>query len=155
MPTRTAWRHPLLQRLHSALSPIFQRHYPKAASTATAEGVHFETDTRLFLIHRSLMTGEWQEASEIKGPNRKGILCDIALVEGTYDGQAILPQTFNDRYFKMLVMAVAPPSQEAYLYVHLSYPDEVSPGFLKEFTDLVAGFWKGETLTGFKTRPLP
>ena len=132
---------PTLQRVHSLLDPVFQRHFPKVTSTVTAEGVHFEADTRGFLIHLPLLTGEWQEAREIKGPNRNGILCDIRWGEGKYDGQALLPQTFDDRYFKTLVMVVPPPGQNGYLHVRLSYPDGVNPLFMKEFADQLDGFW--------------
>jgi hypothetical protein len=132
---------PTLQRLHSVLGPVFQRHFPQATSTVTAEGVHFEADTRAFLIHLPLLTGAWQEAREIKGPNRNGILCDIRMVRGKYDGQATLPQTFDNRYFKTLVTAVPSPSQHEYLHVHLSYPDSVDSLFLKEFTDQLDVFW--------------
>lgn len=129
------------QRLHAAVLPVLQRHFPGVTSTVVADAVRFEVDTRLFCIHIPLKTGEWQEAREVRGPNRKGILGDIRLVPGQYDGQAVLPQTFDERYFKTLVMAVPSPGREQYLYVHLSYPDSVSPGFLKEVTDLLGGFW--------------
>jgi hypothetical protein len=130
------------QSLHALLLPVFQRHYPSVTSTVVADVVRFETDTRLFCIHIPLMTGEWQEAREVRGPNRNGILSDIRLVPGRYDGQAVLPQTFDDRYFKTLVMAVSSPTHDQYLYVHLSYPDSVSPDFLTEVTELLAGFWR-------------
>lgn len=135
---------PVLKHVYAGLHPVFQRYYPKVSARLAASGIDFEYDTRAFLIHVPLKTGEWQEAREIKGPNRRGILCHISLVQGRYDGPAILPQTFNDRYFETLVMAVAQAGERAYLYVHLSYPDGVDARFLNEFNDTLHNAWRSE-----------
>lgn len=94
----------VLSKLASRLDPILQRYYPRAKVTIESSRVAFEYDTRVFLVHSALKTGEWQEAREIKGPDRNGILCTIELREGRYDGAAILPQTFNEHYFQTMVM---------------------------------------------------
>lgn len=132
---------PRLERLYASLRPVFLEHFPQATSEAAGDRVHFEHDTRPFLIHMPLKTGEWQEAVEVRGPNRRGILCNVQLVDGVYGGAAMLPMTSDDRYFKTLVMAVASPSRDAYLYVHLSYPDGVSREFLGAFVRTLDGFW--------------
>jgi len=132
----------VLTHLYSRLVPNFDRHYPKIRAQLTPGSIEFEQDTRTFLVHIPLKTGEWQDAREVKGPNRRGILCRIDLIEGKYQGAAALPQTFDYRYFKTLAMAVASPSGSAYLYVHLSYPDGVDAGFLKEFQDTLQTAWR-------------
>jgi hypothetical protein len=132
---------PVLTRLYSRLRPMFQRHYPEVKSHQEGASIEFAHDTRTFLIHARLKTGEWQEAREVTGPNRHGLLCSIELRQGRYDGAAVLPQTFDQRYFQTLVMEVPSPDAESYFYVHLSYPDEVSPGFLKEFQETVQQSW--------------
>jgi hypothetical protein len=137
-------RAPVLRRLYSSLQPLFQRHYPQVASRQQASGLEFSQDTRTFLIHTALKTGEWQEAREVKGPNRRGILCTIELTPGRYGGAAVLPQTFDERYFHTLVMAVPSRDGSSFLYVHLSYPDTVNPRFLKDFTEAVEGAWASE-----------
>ncbi len=136
---------PVLRHLYSSLQPVFQRYYPTVKSALTSTGIEFEHDTRMFLIHVPLKTGEWQEAREIKGPNRRGILCHIGLVEGKYNGAAMLPQTFNDRYFETLVMAVARPDESAYLYIHLSYPHLVDARFQQEFHETLKNAWRNES----------
>jgi hypothetical protein len=133
---------PILTGLQSRLRPVLQRYYPQAKSQVRGEVLQFEQDTRVFLIHIPLKTGEWQEAREVKGPNQGGILCTIELRNGRYDGAAVLPQTFNDRYFETLVMAEASPDQSRYLYVHLSYPHGVERRFLGEFHEVVRSAWK-------------
>src|SRR5262249_35824851 len=95
----------VLPRLHPRLLPIFHLHYPKIRSKVAGDSIEFDYDTRKFLIHYPSKTGEWQDAYEVKGPNPHGILCHIKLVQGRYQGAAMLPQTFDDRYFKTYAMA--------------------------------------------------
>lgn len=132
---------PVLREISSRLSPIFQRYYPGTRSRIDGDRVVFEHDTRVFLIHVPLKTGEWQEAREIEGPNPDGILCTIELREGRYEGAASLPQTFNDRYFETTVTQEPSPDGSRHLYVHLSYPREVRAGFQKEFWEVVNAAW--------------
>jgi hypothetical protein len=98
----------------------------------------------MFMIHVPLKTGEWQDAREVEGPNRHGILCSVSLEEGRYGGQALLPQIVDERYFETLVLAVASPGATQYLYVHLSYPATVDARFLKEFNGAVQNAWRSE-----------
>jgi hypothetical protein len=133
---------PTLSDLLSDLRPVFQRYYPNVTSQLRGDLLEFEHDTRVFLIHARLKTGEWQEARETRGPNPGGIVCTIELREGRYNGAAVLPQTFNNRYFDTLVMALASPDQSRHLYVHLSYPDTVKKEFLGEFHEVLRTAWR-------------
>src|SRR6185295_11725640 len=117
-------------------------YYPNAKTELAGGRIHFEHDTRVFMVHTALMTGEWQEARPTIGPNPHGILCNIELVPGVYNGQAVLPQTFNECYFETLAMAVASPTGSHYLSVHLSYPSGVDPWFRKEFDDVLRDAWR-------------
>lgn len=131
----------VLSEIASRLNPIFQRHYPGTKSQIGSDRIVFEHDTRVFLIHVPLKTGEWQEAREIKGPNRNGILCTIELRDGRYDGAAVLPQTFNERYFETTVSQMPSLDGTRCLYVHLSFPSGVQVGFQKEFWDVMRKAW--------------
>ena len=134
--------NPELKRFYGELRMIFRRHYPKATSHLLNEKMHFEHDTRIFIVHEPLKTGEWQDPWETRGPKPGGILCDITLQEGRYQGAAVVPQTFDKRYFKVLLMAPYSAKHNCHLIVHLSYPGNVSGDFLKEFTDLVNDYPK-------------
>jgi hypothetical protein len=133
---------PVLPKLRWRLRRVLETYYREAFARVDGDVLVIEHKTRAFLIHHPLKTGEWQEARETRGPDRGGILARIELRSGRYDGAAVLPQTFDDRYFKTLVMAEAAPDGSSYLYVHLSYPDDANPAFLAEFQDLVRGAWK-------------
>jgi hypothetical protein len=131
-----------LERLYPELRTLFLRHYPQVTSHLLDEKIHFEQDTRVFIVHESLKTGEWQDPRETRGPKRGGILCDLELREGKYNGAAVVPQTFDKRYFKLLVMAPYSQKHNAHLYLHLCYPSNVSDDFLKQFTEQVNGLEK-------------
>jgi hypothetical protein len=145
-PTRAAeyetLQNPALERFYSELRTLFRKHYPKATSHLLKDTIHFEHDTRVFIVHEPLKTGDWQDPRETRGPKPGGILCDITLQKGQYQGAAVVPQTFDKRYFTVLLMAPYSAKQDVHLYVHLSYPGNVGTDFLKEFADLVNGFEK-------------
>jgi hypothetical protein len=126
-----------LRRLYGELRMVFRKHYPQASSHVLKEKMHFEHDTRIFIVHEPLKTGEWQDPWETRGPKPGGILCDITLQAGRYQGAAVVPQTFDKRYFKMLMMAPYSAKADRHLLVHLSYPANVTSEFLKEFTELM------------------
>jgi len=54
-----------LTHLYSILRPVFLKYYPQATSEVVGDRLHFEHDTRIFMIHVPLMTGEWQVRSSL------------------------------------------------------------------------------------------
>ena len=145
-PTRAAdaetLQNPALKRFYSELQTIFRNQYPDVTSDLLKDKIHFECDTRLFIVHEEGMSGRWLDPWEERGPKPGGILCDITLEKGKYQGQAIVPQTIDKRYFKFLMMAPYSEKQDIHLIVYLSYPQNVSDDFLKRFTKLVNSFDK-------------
>lgn len=137
-----ALQNSALKKFYAELRTLFRRHYPKATSHLLRDKVHFEHDTRVFIVHGAQMTGEWQDPRETRGPKPGGILCDITLQKGRYGGQAVVPQTFAEPYFTVLLMAPYSPKQDAHLSIHLCYPRNVPEEFLKQFTELVNEFGK-------------
>ena len=138
----TNTENPELKRFYGELRTLFRGHYPKVTSHLLKEKLHFEHDTRIFIVHEPTKTGEWQDPWETRGPKPRGVLCDITLLEGRYQGAAVVPQTFDKRYFSVLLMAPYSAKHDCHVIVHLSYPGNVSGEFLKEFTALVNDFEK-------------
>ena len=134
-----ALQNPALKRLYSDFRILFRKHYP-AMTSHLLKDVHFESDTRVFIVHEPLRTGEWQDPWATRGPKRGGILCEMSLRKGRYLGAAVVPQTFDKRYFRLMVMAPYSAEHDVHLYVHLSYPENVSVDFLTEFTGLANDF---------------
>jgi hypothetical protein len=134
------FQNPALKRLYSELRTLFQQHYPKVTSHLLKNSIHFEHDTRAFIVHEPTKNGDWQDPWETRGPKRGGILCDLELIKGKYEGAAVVPQTFDKRYFKVLLTAPYSSRHAAHLYIHLSYPADAKAEFLKQFTELVNDF---------------
>jgi hypothetical protein len=133
---------PDLKPLLEEVRKLVKQHYPKGEVTLRGQTIHFEFNTRNFMIHEPLLTGEWQDAHEEPGPQKSGIYGDLELRAGEYGGMAVAPQSFDKRYFTLLLMAPYSKKLDHHLYVHLKYPRDVPKEFLKEFERLVDGFEK-------------
>lgn len=133
---------PDLKALHQEVQKLVEKHYPKAKVSLKDQAIHFEFNTRKFQIHNQLPTGEWQDAHEEDGPQKGGIHGVIEVCAGKYMGMAATPQTFDRRYFTLLLTAAYSKRLDHHLYVHVKYPRHVPKEFLKEFEGLVDGFEK-------------
>ena len=129
-----------LERLFVATRGLVLTYYPDARTVLTRHAIHFEARTRRFMIHEPLKTGEWQDAREIVGPQRGGVVGHMELRAGIYRGAAAVPQAFDKRYFTLHVMAPYSAARDAHLYTHLLYPADANRVFLSAFADLVARF---------------
>jgi hypothetical protein len=129
-----------LERLYAVTAALVSKYYPDAKMELTRQRIHFEARTRRFMVHEQLKTGEWQDAHETVGPQRGGVVGNMDLRSGKFPGAAAVPQSFDKRYFTLLVMAPYSEARDAHLYTHLLYPADVSKVFLSEFTDLVTRF---------------
>src|SRR5262249_40391453 len=130
-----ALQNPALKPLYPELQMLFRKYYPKATSHLLKDKIHFEQDTRVFIVHEPTLNGEWQDPWEERGPNPGGILCELTMLKGRYGGQAVAPQTFDKRYFKVLLLAPYAAKPDCHLEVHLYYPRDVNGEFLKQFTE--------------------
>ena len=137
-----ALQNPALKQFYSELRTVFRHQYPAVTSDLLKNKIHLESDTRIFIVHEADMTGRWQDPWEERGPKPGGILCDITLEKGKYQGQAVVPQIFDKRYFKVLLIAPYSEKQDIHLEVHLAYPKNASEDFLNRFTELVNNFEK-------------
>jgi len=133
---------PDLKPLLKEVRKVVEKHYPKATVTLKDQTIHIEFNTRKFMIHEPLLTGEWQDAHEEPGPQKGGIWCDMELRAGQYGGMAAVPQSFDKRYFTLFLTAVYSKKLDHYLYVHLKFPRDTPAEFQKDFERLVNGFEK-------------
>ena len=62
--------------------------------------------------------------------------------ESKYGGQAGVPQTFDVRYFTTYLLAPYSKKLDGHLYIHLTYPKNVTKEFLEEFEKLIEAFEK-------------
>jgi hypothetical protein len=139
-PRLMAEDSPYMKGLHTAVTRLVQKHYPKAKVTLDEGVIHFEYNTRKFMIHEPLLTGEWQDAAEQIGPQKDGIIGNLVFQPGKYGGMATVPQSFDKRYFVVRLMAPYSEKLDGHLLIHVSYPRIMSPEFLDEFEKLTSGF---------------
>jgi hypothetical protein len=131
---------PDLGPLHARIRELFQRYYPGATCELTGDRIHFEFRTRNFCLHEALMTGEWQEASEVRGPERGGIWGNIQYIQGPYTGQAMVPGGSDKRYFQEHLRAPYSAVLDAHLHVLVRFPPGFHGEFLNELVDCVDHF---------------
>src|SRR5262245_11085322 len=115
---------------------VVRRYYPEATSHQLGAKLHFEHDTRVFVVHEPLKTGEWQDPWEERGPKSRGIIGDMQVLPGRWQGAAVVPQSFDRRYFTHLLMAPYSAELDAHLHVSIKYPRAVPDGFLKKVREL-------------------
>jgi hypothetical protein len=128
---------PELKPVLAKVQAVVEKHYPKATVIVKDETIHFEFNSRKFMIHEPVRTGDWQDAHEESGPREGGIYGDIELRAGEYGGMAAVPQTFDKLYFKLLLMAPYSKKLDRHLYIRLKYPREVPKELIKDFEFLL------------------
>lgn len=133
--------------LYKEMRQLVHRYYPQATAYSLNNKIHFEHNTRIFVVHEALKTGEWQDPWEERGPQLGGISADIEINTGHWQGAAMVPQSFDKRYFTAYLMAPYSNTLDAHLQVLIKYPHNVPNGFLKELTDLLNNFDKLVTKT--------
>jgi hypothetical protein len=143
-PARAADSNPDLTPFAKKVGELVRKHYPDAMQSSSRDGstIHFQHNTRVFMIHQPDKFGEWQDAREERGPKKGGILCDIESRPGKYNGAAVVPQEFDERYFTLYLAAPYSKKLDRHVYIQLKYPKDVSEDFLEEFKQLVNNFDK-------------
>ena len=131
---------PAVAEAYSKIEKVVTKQYPKATIKRENGNLVITFNTRKFMVHNRLKTGEWQEAVEQEGPDRGGTICSVSAAPGRWMGAAVVPQTFDYRYYRSLLMAPYSTATNYHLTVHLNYPDDVQPSFLKEFGAVVSSF---------------
>ncbi len=140
---------PMLTELSRKIASLVQEYYPEAGLTNSERTIHFEWRARAFMVHEPLMTGDWQDARAVRGPNRGGVVCDISLHLGKYENtqwdRTAAPAghrywAFDKRYYQELLFIPYSSVRDCHLYVLLRIPADASPKFIERFDDLISNF---------------
>jgi hypothetical protein len=132
---------PDLKPLLAEVRKLVEKHYPKAKVTLTDQTIHFEFNTRKFMIHElTRIEDEWLDAREEPGPQPGGIYGHITLEQGRYKGPAALPWVWEKRYFTLYWAAPYSKKLDRHLHIDLKYPRNVPKEFLKDFKRLTDDF---------------
>jgi len=128
------------EQLASRVKSLVAEHYPRAQFEITEYLLTFRYDTWKFMIHEAWKTGEWQEARPQEGPNQHGILGEVHLIKGPYLGAAGVPQSFDKRYFTVLLQAPYSKKCDCHLHSRLFYPKRMDLNFVKRYSELIDSF---------------
>ena len=131
---------PAVAAAYASVEKLVLKEYPKATVDRTNGFLRITFKTRKFMVHNRLKTGEWQNAVEQEGPDRGGILCSVSAAPGPWMGAAMVPQTFDYRYYQSLLLAPYSKENNCHLTAHLDYPDDIKATFLREFSTTVSQF---------------
>jgi len=140
---------PSLVPLFGKVDSLVREYYPEASLTNLENTIHFEYRARDFMVHEPLMDGNWQNAQQVRGPNRNGIVCDITLYPGKYENTQWVwirdPSghrywIYDKRYYRELLFIPYSSTQNCHLYVLLRVPANASERFIEKFDDLISNF---------------
>jgi hypothetical protein len=132
---------PDLKPLEAEVRKLIEKHFPKAKVTLKDQTIHFEFNTRKFMIHElTRIEDQWQDAREQPGPQPGGIYGDITRAQGEHKGPAFLPWVWNKRYFTLYWAAPYSEKLDRHLSIHLKYPSNVPKEFLNDFKRLTDEF---------------
>ncbi len=129
-----------VEKVYSDVKKLVTQYYPKAEIVEKENRLECRFNTRKFMIHLPLKTGEWQEAREMEGPDRGGMTCVISFQKGRWMGAAMVPQTFEYHYYASTLSCPYNKKLDMHLVSHVNFPRNVKPEFLKSYSQLVNAF---------------
>jgi hypothetical protein len=94
---------PDLKPLLKEVRKVIEKHYPKATVTLKDQTIHFEFNTRKFMIHEPTLTGEWQDAREGKTERCQ----EPFLTLGSKKQPEKVPDTFTARFAVTFLLLLA------------------------------------------------
>jgi ribosomal protein L7/L12 len=134
---------PDLNGFHVAVREVVLRHYPHATTHVVGDTIHFEHDTRIFLVHHQSKTGEWEEARPERGPKAGGVHCDIHLGPGQ-NPSARAPGPHDMHYYVEHLYAPYSAKHDHHLRVVLRLPargrEPAPTAFIAELEKVMARF---------------
>ena len=126
------------EELVKKLSEVILKHCPDAKIEVTKYGFFAKHGTMPFTVHGRSMTGEIsRETHEEEGPNFKGFMLRVSLVDGKYFGQVGVPQTITGPYFPTFIDAPATADGKHHHSVGFSYGSQLDPKLKKAIFDAI------------------
>ncbi len=129
-----------LNQLFREVRVVVRRYYPDATCHLVDNRIHFESQSRIYVVHEALKTGEWQDPWEERGPKKDGIVGEIHFQEGPYQGAAMLPAAFDKRYFTVWVSAPYSEKLNSHLHVSIKVPSKFPRPFYDDLMKVLSKF---------------
>jgi hypothetical protein len=143
-----------LDRVYAQLQPLFRRYYQQAtAANLHGNGVRFEYNVTTYEFPYTGTGPPKKHENPIqRGPKKSGVACSVFIGKGPYsgpiqmqvapEGTSLGPVTFDKKVFKLMLMAPHSAQKDMHLWVALSYPQDASAEFVKDFIAIIAAFEK-------------
>ena len=119
-------------QLADQIGTLVTKYFPDAVIAQDNGTLSAKHGTMVFTIHRHWKTGEiLKETDQVEGPNYKGFMISISVQDGKYEGQAMVPQTLNERYW--LTYIDRPPTDDGkgHYVINFSYGSRLDRDFMK------------------------
>lgn len=119
-------------QLADQISALVTEHFPDAVIAQDNGKITAKHGTMIFTIHRHWKTGEIRkETDQIEGPNFEGFMISISVEDGRYEGQAMVPQTLNRRYWQEYIDRPPTADGKGHYVINLSYGSRIDRDFMK------------------------
>jgi len=116
-------------KLYPELEKLVQEFYRKAKVTKSDRKFHFEYKAR-----PTMTASNRQEIT----PDFGGVICDIDLRDGRYQGKVKLPQQYNEHsFYSVILMAPYDAKSNVHAYTKLLYPSDTGFEFIEKFKDVM------------------
>ncbi|MBX9696057.1 MAG: hypothetical protein K2Z81_26960, partial [Cyanobacteria bacterium] len=127
----------------SEIANLVKDYYSKAAISSEKAGVKFK-----YKVKNEVSFYGAKKSIEV--PNNGGILGEVRLASGKYEGQDKdrLPSEERAGFYTKLVMAPYSSERNAHLFAQLLFPEDVSIEFKEKFKELVSSFKGKDTTSG-------
>lgn len=114
------------------IGQLVTAHFPDAVVSQDNGTFSAKHGTMVFTIHRHSMTGEiWKETDQVEGPNFKGFMISISVRDGKYEGQAVVPQSLNRRYWQTYIDSPSTEDGKGHYVISFSYGSRLDNDFKK------------------------
>jgi hypothetical protein len=118
------------QPLERTLTPIIHKHFPDAQFSRTNTEFVAKHGTMEFLVHGGNKTGEFApQARREEGPNYRGFLLHIQVLDDRFPMAAAVPQEIRYPYWTTFLDSAPLPDKKFHFLISFSYGSQLDPAF--------------------------
>lgn len=119
-----------LPEVYKDVENLVHTYYPDAEISKSDDGMHFEFKTKM--MEQNRLT--------VKAPRLGGIVGDIKVTPGRYEGNEYLPMLTHDVLFSTLLLAPYSNAEKSHLHTKLLFPPNAPAPFLNSFKKVLAQY---------------
>ncbi|MDZ4838138.1 MAG: hypothetical protein SGJ27_30515 [Candidatus Melainabacteria bacterium] len=118
--------------ISEALKSLMTEFFPRGKVTKTDKSVHLEFKAKILKLPGTNKL--------VTVPESDGIVGDITVVPGRYEGADILPLQTNETYYVSLQMAPYSQAKDCHLAAKLLFPPNTTVDFVNRYKQLLSSF---------------